>query len=87
MNGSQGLDGLELDNDAVSDEQVKTAFTDSMTFVLDLDQRLPLISEIPKPELKAKSMLVDRLEKAWSENPMNLDGRGEHRRNMPVQVL
>jgi hypothetical protein len=86
VNRCQGIDGLELDDQALTNEQVETAFTDSTTLVLDFDQTLPTISEIPQSEFNAKSVLVDRLEEAGAENPMNLDRRGKYLRNLPIQL-
>jgi hypothetical protein len=87
VNGCQGIDGLELDYEALANEQVKTAFTDSMTLVLDLDRSLPSILDIPQSELDAKSVFVDRLEESGSENPMDLDRCSKHLGNIPIQLL
>jgi len=87
MNRCQGIDGLELDYDSLANKQVKRAFTDSMTLVLDFDRSLPSMVDIPQSELDAKSVLVDRLEKAGSENAMDLDRGGKHLGNMPIQLL
>ena len=58
-----------------------------MTLVLDFDRSLPSILDIPQSELDAKSMLVDRLEEAGSENAMDLDRCGKHLGNIPIQLV
>src|SRR4051812_40455459 len=56
------LDGLELDDNTIGNQQVEETFTDSVPLVLDSHRNLPPKLDISQFELQAQSVLIDRLQ-------------------------
>ena len=87
MNRCQWLDSLELEDDAIGDQQIETTFTNPMTFVIDWDWDLSSIGQISNSQLDAERAFVDRFEKARSKNTMNLHRGRENLRDLSIDLL
>ena len=87
VNWCQRLDGLELDDDTIGNQQVEATFADSVPLVLDVHRNLPPKLDISQSELHAQSVLIDRLQESRTKNPMDLDGSGEQVGDMLIELL
>ena len=87
MNRCQRLDGLQLDDKTIGNQQVEATFTDSVPVVLDSDWNLPPKLDISQSELHAQSVLMDRLQESRPKNPMDLAGSGKQRGDTLIELL
>ena len=77
---------LELDDDEISDEQIQTVHADLGTAVQDRHGELSGKGDVPPPQLDCERIFVDRLEEAWAESPMDLDGGADDLAAELVQI-
>ena len=87
VNRCQRLDGLELDDNTIGNQQVEATFTDSVPLVLDFHRNLPPKLDLSQSELHAQSVLIDRLQESRAKNPMDLDGSGEQLGDTLIELL
>ena len=72
MDWCQRLDGFELDNQSLTDQQVQLALANDLTLVSDSDGHLATKWDGPAELFGTQGLLVDRLKKSRSERSMNL---------------
>jgi hypothetical protein len=82
--GEKGLDGLELDDEPIGNQDVEAALADLVTFVGDGYGNLAEVWNASRSELDAKGMLVDRFEEARSENTMDFDRSLDDAGGVPI---
>jgi len=70
----EGLDRLELHDDLSLDEQIELVVAHASTGVADRHRELPLVPDASLAKLNHQSLLVDPLQKAGSQRPVDLDG-------------
>src|SRR4051812_4241476 len=79
MEARHRLDGLHLDNDSVSDDQIETiAGIEPKALIFDRQVDLSPNRQSSPYELMREAMLIGRLQQTWAERPMDLDGAIEH---------
>jgi len=73
VDGAEGLDGFELDDDFVFDDQIGAkAFVEDNAIILDWNRNLTFDIQPHALQFAGKNDLVDSFQKARSEIPMNL---------------
>ncbi len=76
MDRQQALDGLELDEHAILDDDIESVATvDEDPLVRDRERSLAIEQKPPQLKLAAQARLVRRFEQARTEIPVHLDER------------
>jgi hypothetical protein len=75
VNRRRTLSGFELHEQSLLHEQVQARFTDSSTFVEDIDSDLPEKTNAMFCQLLAEGFLIKGLQKPGAQRAMNLNGR------------
>lgn len=73
------LDGLELDDQALRDQQIDSAVAHGVRLVLDSYWYLASEWNPSQRELHAEGVVVYRLEETWPQLAMDLDGSDDNR--------
>jgi hypothetical protein len=73
MDRTDFIDGFELDNDLVFNEEVEPRLTDARVTVVDLKQWLPPKLKPRMSHLDDERLLVHALEKSWAQGAMHSD--------------
>jgi hypothetical protein len=72
MNWGELLDGLELDDKGLVDEEVEPCLPHRSILIGKADRNLPYKRHAAELEFDGQCLLVDRLEKSWPENAVHL---------------
>jgi hypothetical protein len=85
VNRRRTLSGFELHEQSLLHEQVQARFTDSSTFVEDIDSDLPEKTNAMFCQLLAEGFLIKGLQKPGAQRAMNLNGRPDYYFGQAVQ--
>ena len=78
---------LELDDELILDQEIKSTLTDHRGLVGDLDGDSSLKSNVASVEFQPECRFIDRLEKARAQVVMNFDRSPDHRARKVIQFL
>jgi hypothetical protein len=88
MNWRQGIDRLDLYDHRSFYQQIHSITAFELDRLIDEWHGLLLLdSESSLSQLVGETCLVSRLEQAWTQDPMNLDGCADDRLTNLVQAL
>ena len=75
VNGNNFLNGFQLQQKAILDEQVKTQrLLEDDTFVLDLNRTLVYSAKLVQAQLSHQALFVNALDESRAFKPMHFDG-------------
>lgn len=86
MDRGQNVDGLELHDELIGDQEVEAPFADAVTLVRDRNGNLAPIPHVPQLELDAWRVLVNRFEETWSECLVHFDRGGDDLGCNPIEL-
>src|SRR6516164_3623215 len=79
MDRCQGFDGLELEDEALVDKEIKSCQADLSSFVKNVDFSLPLEWNATQRQFHLQGFFIDAFEVSWSQVTVYFNGSTNYR--------
>ena len=87
VNGGKVLDGLELNQDQILDDQIQSVTAQWLSTIRHLNSFLRFKSQARKPQLDTNRTPVDVFEQAWAELAMNVDATSNNPMDQCLEIF